>query len=521
MRSRRGRWTGSSPDPRCRAVRPRQLHKLQKRKGKKSQFASLGKIIEENADPNQMGNTEAVSVSERESLRNVNEEPLDSHLSPKKQDMTEDAVTSSSEVLRGERTKRKSLKKKTKMSKKSSVDTSEKQIENNSNFEECDEGESEHISHLKTTSDHSASSSSFFSESNDFERESSSLSPEQSCDDHSASSHLSDYESYEDFDFSEVDKEKNCSLSSPEQVREDNSQNESEERAFSQRPRGNKNSTLMEISKAQAINDMSRTFNISPIKGCFSESKRSHLDSHQHFDPTSILVPGLIREVLCPEEINRSAGQGEHSRKASAPVSTLISGKPLCKLRKINHNGRNSPRPGDGTISEAKFQVSNAHRENAESVNRSLGFVSIPLSTSTMLHILKCSSMESESIVCPTKFPVSAQRMNHSLGFVGQPLSASTQVSLPPNTRPHCLCRPKAVKRTMKRVHFCDPLTTEISGTDMLYIPECSSAESESIVPPTMAEVAFILKDLSSKTDGMFLHHPMLRLLEKSGRSYF
>ncbi|KAG8579014.1 hypothetical protein GDO81_010685 [Engystomops pustulosus] len=416
MRNRKRGEPGASPDPRSQPAKRYLFQKLRKNKGKKSRLTLLGKIKEENVEPNNLENPiETPCISEDESVSKM----------PEKRPLSSDSSM-----------------------------------------------EKELVKVKETTSGHSVSSSpsphcesyvTFGLTTDDTECRFSS--PEQVREEHSASSSSSLYcELYETFD--------ECSSSSSE-VLEDDSQIDAGETVFGQGIEGNKNSTLMEISRAQAISEMTGPFNISEIspvyEDCVSESKASHLNHPQFFDPASILVPGLIREASLPEESQRRT---DHPVDC-ASASTFILGKPVYKIRKNDLYGQNQPRPCGNTTSEAKISVATA----------------------------------------PLEVPVN--RGSHIFGHTREPISNPRRPQKTWN------CPPKPVQRTMKRVHFCDPLTTEIPYIDPPDSPTGSCTGPVLSVPPTLAEVSAILKDISTNTSEMFLHHPMLRLIEKSGKRYF
>ncbi|XP_075715489.1 uncharacterized protein LOC142750375 [Rhinoderma darwinii] len=257
LRNKKAGMPRSSPDPRSRAVKRRLLENKQRKKEKK---CKLGKIMEETEPKKKM--TEEISHSS-DSENDKQKKPL----SAKKQKMNKVNATPSNKNLRG---------KKAELSSEENIDTSSNSDGHEYNKEACEKISSPQIENI---SDDNASSSSLNPESYteydcDRENECSYSSPEQVREDDSASSSSLNHESYEEYD---CDREKECSYSSPEQVRED-SQIEFREAAFVQEKQVRKNSTLMDISRAQAINEMPEPFNIyniSPIsEECIGESKK-------------------------------------------------------------------------------------------------------------------------------------------------------------------------------------------------------------------------------------------------------
>ncbi|XP_056431039.1 uncharacterized protein LOC130369622 isoform X3 [Hyla sarda] len=339
-RSMQNKELGRSPDPRSMSGRPQGIiGRLQRKKAKISSFPFLGKIAEENVNPNKDGSIEE-NCSENELCKMEENRPCYSELSVKNQDLNDgNSASPSSKNLKGTKEKYQSLMRECEMSRESVFVTSKKiNVGAEASYDKRDE-ELENVPHAvnETTSDHSASDTAPFYREQDedvsemnTDYETSFSSPELVREDDNASSSSSfDHESYDDFDFTALDSGNECSYSPPQQVCEDDSQIKSGKTVYGQEIRGNRNSTLMEIRRAQAIDDVpgpQNISNISPIeKDCDSQSDRRNLNQKQTCDPDTFLVPGFIRQVAGPKERIRASSQSGQVQKTCPLPSTTVS----------------------------------------------------------------------------------------------------------------------------------------------------------------------------------------------------
>ncbi|XP_056431049.1 uncharacterized protein LOC130369622 isoform X13 [Hyla sarda] len=444
-RSMQNKELGRSPDPRSMSGRPQGIiGRLQRKKAKISSFPFLGKIAEENVNPNKDGSIEE-NCSENELCKMEENRPCYSELSVKNQDLNDgNSASPSSKNLKGTKEKYQSLMRECEMSRESVFVTSKKiNVGAEASYDKRDE-ELENVPHAvnETTSDHSASDTAPFYREQDedvsemnTDYETSFSSPELVREDDNASSSSSfDHESYDDFDFTALDSGNECSYSPPQQVCEDDSQIKSGKTVYGQEIRGNRNSTLMEIRRAQAIDDVpgpQNISNISPIeKDCDSQSDRRNLYQKQTCDHDTFLVPGFIRQVAGPKERIRASSQSGQVQKTCPLPSTSVSGKRLYKIRNADTNGLDHTNNGPCGSEAPKIRY---------------------LAPDEPIDIPKIRALYR---LHPRNKPFS---------------SYGVQKYLMPKQHLPRPCPPKQAKR----VRFTDPLTMENSSTDLPDRPEC------------------------------------------------
>ncbi|XP_056431046.1 uncharacterized protein LOC130369622 isoform X10 [Hyla sarda] len=493
-RSMQNKELGRSPDPRSMSGRPQGIiGRLQRKKAKISSFPFLGKIAEENVNPNKDGSIEE-NCSENELCKMEENRPCYSELSVKNQDLNDgNSASPSSKNLKGTKEKYQSLMRECEMSRESVFVTSKKiNVGAEASYDKRDE-ELENVPHAvnETTSDHSASDTAPFYREQDedvsemnTDYETSFSSPELVREDDNASSSSSfDHESYDDFDFTALDSGNECSYSPPQQVCEDDSQIKSGKTVYGQEIRGNRNSTLMEIRRAQAIDDVPGPQNISNIKQVVNLDKfrrpvlylllqyqtihrlslgklymakkyeaigilllwrsEGHKQLMMCLDHRIFLIlvllrkivivnqtDGFIRQVAGPKERIRASSQSGQVQKTCPLPSTSVSGKRLYKIRNADTNGLDHTNNGPCGSEAPKIRY---------------------LAPDEPIDIPKIRALYR---LHPRNKPFS---------------SYGVQKYLMPKQHLPRPCPPKQAKR----VRFTDPLTMENSSTDLPDRPEC------------------------------------------------
>ncbi|XP_075061464.1 uncharacterized protein LOC142150157 isoform X2 [Mixophyes fleayi] len=235
----------------------------------------------------------------------------------------------------------------------------------------------------------------------------------------------------------------------------------------------NKNSTLLEISKAVPIDEM--------------------------FDPADIFVISPITKESCLDPSRSHQTQWQYSPNQCA-ASSLVSGKPIYKIR----NGKNT------TINEKSFPLP---YETLEIKKRTCKEDQMERSRKKVVF----------SIEPPTVFPPSNKRTckEDQMERSRKRITFSTEppTVFPPSNSLQTFM-PEEKERAKKIVTFGSPLATVIPRTDLADEDESFCSQIYDTMP-TKAELSVLFKKLSENTNEMFIHHPVVRLLAKSQKQNF